>query len=1144
VYAQLPNSNLRLKKIAINFPTQQIDSFSIAPNTFSLFGIDKSLYKLNEVDATIIWLQKPLQDSLTVMYRVFPYKLNEYSRRFDYDKIKDYFKRETPFTVVNKSKYDKPFLNFGTIKSVGSFGRSVSFGNSQDAVLNSSLNLQLSGFIADSIEISAAITDNNIPIQPDGNTQDLRDFDRIFFQAKKQNWQVSLGDLDIRQNQQYFLNFYKRVQGVSASFDNKIGKHIKNSLSATGAVAKGKFARNILVTIEGNQGPYRLVGNNNELFFVILANTERVFIDGVKMQRGEDADYVINYNTAELTFTPKHLITKDLRIQVEFEYTDRNFLNAQLVVQDQIFVKDKLQIVLGAFSNADAKNSSIDQILEPPAKQFLSEIGDSISKAFYSSAVVDTFAIGKILYKKIDTLIGSTTYPNVYVLASNNGTQLFSLSFTYLGPGKGNYVQLLNASNGRSFKWVEPANGLPQGDWEPVTLLITPKKLQVFAASGIYQIKPNVQVKTEMGLSNYDVNLFSRLNKADDIGMANKTEINFTDNKIKLFKSDFILNSTLANEYVQAAFKPIERLRNVEFFRDWGLPFNTLPANENITSVLNKIAKNENNYFAYNVVNYNRNDGYNGIKQSIINLSTFKSLKVFTNFNYTNFKSKTNQGFFLRPTFDVNQTLNKLGNIETGYKYLGEFNEIRERITDSLDLLSFGFNVHELYVRSNQANANRWGISYIRRNDLLPKQANLKVANESDNLSLSTALTSSPKQKLFFTGTYRALKVKDPSLSSQKADKSILGRVEYLTNVFNGFVDATMLYEVGSGQEQKRDFVYVEVQQGQGIFNWIDYNNNGQQELNEFEEAIFPDQRRFIRLFTPSNQYVKANYLQFNYTIDLDPKNLLNKTTHNKGLKKLLWRSNTNSALQINKKQIAQKDFLFNPFNKTLVDTSLIALNSFFSNTYFYNRTNAKFGLEFTHSKSSNKTILSYGFESRDLRTILVKIRKSVKRNLVANFTVKQIKNVLSNEAVKFENRNFNVLQNIVEPTLTYNYKSNFRLTMGYLFANKKNRIDSLEQATSNNFNVDAKYNLISGSSISARLGANNIKFIGSLNSRNSSVGYLLLDGLQPGQNYLWNVDFTKRIGKNIELSIQYDGRKPAIGNTIHLGRASVRAIF
>lgn len=1141
-YAQVqPFTNLRNKTIPVNDnDVVQLDSLSIIPNTFIIHGVDSSTYIIDAVNATLYWKVKPLTPAVNITYRVFPVKLNANQQRMNFDSLLMHSAAPVAVPVPPKNT-ERNLFNFGNINAQGSFGRQIGFGNNQSAVLNSNMNIQLSGYLADSIELQAAITDNNVPIQPDGNTQQLNEFDEVYIRFKKNNWQLNIGDLDVRENRSYFLNFYKRLQGLSFQTINQINRNIQSNTLVSGSVAKGKFTRNVFNGLEGNQGPYRLAGANNETFFIILANTERVFIDGELLQRGEDQDYVINYNTAEVTFTPRRMITKDSRIQVEFEYADRNFLNTNIFATQELLFGKRLKFRVGYFNNSDAKNSSINQVLDNRQKQFLYNLGDSIQNAYYPSAVIDTFTTGKILYELIYDSIGGVAVDAFYRYSTDASKTLYNLAFTSVGPGHGNYVQDASNANGKVFSYVRPVNGVKQGSYEPVMILITPKRQQLMNIGVDYEIGKNTLLKTELAASSYDVNTFSPIHNGDDKGFAAK--LNLSNTKLLRQKNELQLLSSIDYEFLQQKFQPLERLRNVEFTRDWGLPLIMPKATEHIIKAAAGLKSKTGNALSYRFTNYNRSDNYNGFQNAIYQYTNWSNWLFNNELVLTNYSGLLDKGYFLRPVIDISKKLNWLGDWRAGVRYTLEENASRNKAADTLNYSAFSFDTYTVFLKSDEAKKNRYGISFFTRSDKYPVYNDFVRGDRSYNLNLQTEILSNTKRQFYMNTTFRKLKVFDSIISRQQEDNTILSRLEYVMNELNGFLSGNILYEAGSGQEQQREYVYFEVPPGTGLYTWIDYNNDGMQQLNEFELAAFRDEAKFIRIFTPTNRYIKANYTTLNYSLNITPKMLWGNIDASRA-QKFFSRINITTSLQINKKAVSTGFIELNPFRYNLNDNNLINLSQILANTFSFNRQSTVWGFDVTNLRNSGKSLLTYGYESRRNNDWSFKYRHFFSRAVTLN--INAIKGLLAlyTDNNQFENRNYEISRQSIEPGLSYISGTNFRISGTYKFEKKQNADEfGAEVATSHTLQGETKYNILQSASVTAKFTMENFKY-SSKNQATTTVSYIMLDGLMPGKNYLWNMMLNKRLMNNLDLNFQYDGRKPATGRTIHTGRATLTALF
>ena len=852
-------SNLRTKYISTRSDSIQLDTLSLIPGSFYIINsanqlLDTGFYKLDEVKGILKWKKQTAEDSLKVSYRVFSFLLGETFQNKDYGLV-------TKGTVTNPFHY-KPsnrqaelFKAPGLNKS-GSISRGITFGNNQDVFVNSSLNLQLSGKLSENVEILAAITDENIPIQPEGNTQQLQDFDKVFIQLSDERSKLVAGDFELRRPDSYFMNFYKKGQGgyFTTSFDvsgeDSAGKKRVLRSGVSFAVSKGKFSKNTIVAVEGNQGPYRLQGANGESFIIILAGTEKVYIDGRLLQRGTENDYIIDYNIAEISFTAQRMITKDLRIVVEFEYSDKNY-SRSLLYFNQEYESRKLKLKFNVYSEQDAKNQPLLLDLDSTRKAFLADIGDDIGNAFYPTADSVDFNPDLVLYALKDTIVNSLQY-SIFKYSTNPDSAKWQVSFTDVGFGNGDYLLDLSSANGRVFKWVAPLNNVSQGNYTPFSIIVTPKKQQLFTFGADYIINPRNKISVETALSNNDINLFSSKDKKDDVGYATRLSYANTSFLNVDTLNGWKLTNILGGEYAGKYFKPVERYRTVEFERDWNLGTNTIQNDEYSGNFQTTLSKKSFGAMSYNLKTYLKGEDYKGLMNAVSTQVNVGGFRISADGSYLSTKGLTRRTNFLRHNAEIAKPVWR---VVLGVRESGEQNRFINLQTDSLFGNSLGFQEWQGFISTSDSSKRKAVLSYKQRYDYIPFSGKFENSTRVDETTLVTDLSSNPKHTLRTTTTYRILSVSDTLYTSQIPSKNLLNRLDHSVTLWKGIIVANTYYEIGAGQERKQEYFYLQVPAGQGAYSYLeDYNNNGVKDLDEFAIAVFADKAEYIRVNIPTKR--------------------------------------------------------------------------------------------------------------------------------------------------------------------------------------------------------------------------------------------------------------------------------------------------
>ncbi len=1097
----------------------------LAPNLNYFFNYNTSTFTNINISAGSI---------LEITYTPIYVKVNQtYRNKHDSIIQPEFIAGINPFKL-NTNTGNNAFIATDGLDVTGSIMRGLSIGNNQNAVVNANLNLQFAGKINNDINVLAAISDDNNPIQPEGNTQELQDFDKVFIQFSKDKHSVTVGDFLMEtSNRDYFMKFYKKSRGLQAVSEFEVNKKYKLNISANAALSRGRFVRNIINGVEGNQGPYRLSGPNGELFIIIISGTEAVYIDGERLKRGEQYDYVIDYNTGEITFTAKKVITAYSRIVVEFQYSDRNFARTLFQISNAITYK-KATFYLNYFNESDNKNQPFQQQLTDSAKQILANVGDNLQQAVISSAIQVPFSTGKVLYRRIDTL----NFNNIFVHAPAQGTDsvFYEVRFSFVGSNRGNYKQSANAANGRVFTWVEPINGIPQGDFEPITPIIAPNKIEMLTIGTAIEINNNNNISIEAVRSVNNKNLFSNLDKQNDAGYGLKLGIN---NKMPIAGKKIFIQNKINYEWVDKNFRFIERYRTVEFDRTWNRQLtNTVTNtdtgfNEHITDIASTLQwGNSSAYYKLGIYNRN-NNAVNGLLQQA-------GTNIISGKNEVKLK-----GEWLK-TSGINTNQTQLYQAMVGRhigKWFANINASQEQssfITDTLMPGSFSYNAYGTSIRNTDSANVKLFTNYQYRLDKLPRNNEFANQTEAHEAVTGFSLLQQNLNRFNADVTYRQLAIlQQVSPGQLPLEQTFLTRVEYDYGLFKRVISLNSYLAFGSGNELRRDFQFFKVPQGQGIYIWRDFNEDGIQQLNEFVIASFADRplADYIKIILPTTSTIRTANTQFSQTVNF---NSPIKWQRSSGIKKAISYFNNQFAVRLDNKSLAGNINLNQLLTQSFNDTALIASNYVFRNTLFFNRAHPVYGADFTVSNNRNKNLLTNGFESKNRQEYSLNIRWNVNTRITINNTINNGFRAAGSEF--FAANNFNYTFNEYKPKLIYQLNNSIRITINYTYFEAFNNEQfGNEKSYVQEGGTEARFTLNKVGVLTFRYSLFGIKFNG---NATSAVAYDMLQGLNTGTNQLWNINLQQRLGNNLQININYDGRKAEGIDVIHVGRMEARYLF
>jgi len=441
-----------------------------------------------------------------------------------------------------------------------------SVGSDRGLGIDQSLKVTMVGTIAQDLEVSAFLTDDNLPVQPEGNTEELKHLDKVSVQVKSRHAEVQLGDFETGFGWSQFSSFQRELRGAMA----KVGVS-DQVFRIGGGIAKGRFKTASIIGREGVQGPYELLPARRFNAVIVLPGTETVYLDGRLLKRGSENDYTVDYNRGTVTFTEKVPITDDSEIVIDYQIGEDKFERTTVTAGwTSPAIGDVLRFNTLFFQESDDSDNPIIGILSDDERARLGEAGDDPEKAVASG--IEEVEEGKGNY----ILVPADSLPAYFQFVESGGN--YRLDFYEVGPGNGEYATDGFSTRGEvKYRYV----GDGQGEYMVGRLLPLPERNRLFSL-GARAETGNLSLDAEGNVSINDRNLLSDLDDGDNAGNAFRVEAGLEELPISSMKLS--LRGRLSS--LEDRFVSPDKPRSSYFYRNWNLEDVPLVGRENIGGAL------------------------------------------------------------------------------------------------------------------------------------------------------------------------------------------------------------------------------------------------------------------------------------------------------------------------------------------------------------------------------------------------------------------------------------------------------------------------------------------------------------------------------------------------------------------------------